>query len=256
MCALNVCPHYAPPSAESQVILAHWPACLWAFVSEEGVEPRDPVTKFLQQPIWEGYVPAGQGMSWRQKARIPPEASMYDVYVICLYVSLNNIFGGSCEVNPANYVEHYVHCLMMLVGSAIWAFVIGSGCGIIATLNPERIEYRQTMDQVNYFARSRRLPPLSCRPNLIITFLPMQGGSELHLPVHPQVLVQQLFSRRILTVTHESLLQRFCRPMLTTSTRSLQKQTSMIRNDPFVKYRGDSRLRRVARSCDDGRCEP
>ena len=46
----------------------------------------------------------------------------------------------------------------MLVGSSIWAFVIGSGCGIIATLNPERIEYRQTMDQVNYFARKRKLP--------------------------------------------------------------------------------------------------
>lgn len=78
----------------------------------------------------------------------------------CLCTRVTNVRpqGGSCELHPANWVEYYVHCFMMLVGSSIWAFVIGSGCGIIATLNPERIEYHQTMDQVNYFARKQQLP--------------------------------------------------------------------------------------------------
>ena len=35
---------------------------------------------------------------------------------------------------------------------------IGSACGIIATLDPASIEYRQTMDELNFFARDQNLP--------------------------------------------------------------------------------------------------
>lgn len=142
------------------LMMAHWLACLWGWVgrnSGDGVlsedAPRDPLNQSWIELA--GFVPlfdegAIHGTSL---------AGAFRLYGASLYVSLNNIFGGSCELHPANYVEYYAQCLMMLVGSSIWAFVIGSGCGIIATLNPERIEYRQTMDQVNYFAKSRRLPP-------------------------------------------------------------------------------------------------
>ena len=46
---------------------------------------------------------------------------------------------------------------MMVLGSSIWAYIIGSACGIIATLNPHLIEYRQTMDELNYFCKDRKL---------------------------------------------------------------------------------------------------
>ena len=167
------------------LILAHWLACLWGFVGRNSGDgtltpnaPRDPLNQSWIEK-------AGLVMMFRGKAggdfsssSSTSNATVYDdeddaeevdqlaviagafrLYGASLYVSLNNIFGGSCELSPANYVEYYVHCLMMLVGSAMWAYIIGSGCGIISTLNPERVEYRQTMDQVNYFARSRRLPP-------------------------------------------------------------------------------------------------
>jgi hypothetical protein len=47
---------------------------------------------------------------------------------------------------------------MMLVGSSVWAYVISSGCGIIATLDPSGVHYRHMMDELNYFAREKRLP--------------------------------------------------------------------------------------------------
>ena len=47
----------------------------------------------------------------------------------------------------------------MLIGSAIWAYIISAGCGVIATLNPQSVEFRQTMDELNYFARDKALPP-------------------------------------------------------------------------------------------------
>jgi hypothetical protein len=66
-------------------------------------------------------------------------------YMGCRYVALNNIFGGSCEINPANYGEFFAQCFMLVLGSSVWAYVIGSACGIVATLDPARIEYHQTM---------------------------------------------------------------------------------------------------------------
>merc|ERR1719271_1297980 len=97
-------------------------------------------------------------MSWRQKARVPDSVSPYELYGICLYVALNNIFGGSCEINPGTYVEFYAQALMLLTGSSVWAYVIGSACGIVATLDPSRIEFRQTMDELNYFCRDQCIP--------------------------------------------------------------------------------------------------
>ena len=73
-------------------------------------------------------------------------------------MACNNIFGGSCEVSPANIGEFYVQGVMMLFGSSIWASVIGSGCGIIPTLNPQLIEFRQTMDELNYFCADHMVP--------------------------------------------------------------------------------------------------
>ena len=47
---------------------------------------------------------------------------------------------------------------MMLIGSCVWAYIISAGCGIIATLNPQGVEFRQTMDELNYFSRDKNLP--------------------------------------------------------------------------------------------------
>jgi hypothetical protein len=46
------------------------------------------------------------------------------------------------------------------------ADVISNGCGIIATLNPNALYYRHMMDELNYFARDKRLPkvPLARPP--------------------------------------------------------------------------------------------
>ena len=49
---------------------------------------------------WTGY---GSGLSWIQKARVPDSASVFQVYVISLYVALNAIFGGSCEIQASCY---------------------------------------------------------------------------------------------------------------------------------------------------------
>jgi len=47
---------------------------------------------------------------------------------------------------------------MMLFGSMVWAWVIGSLCGILATLNPHATDFQNTMDELNHFMRERNFP--------------------------------------------------------------------------------------------------
>ena len=47
---------------------------------------------------------------------------------------------------------------MLFVGSCVWAYVIGSACGILATADPAAIQFRTQMDEVNHFAKDQLLP--------------------------------------------------------------------------------------------------
>ena len=54
---------------------------------------------------------------------------------------------------PSNYAEIVFYTAMMLFGSMVWAWVIGSLCGILATLNPHATDFQNTMDELNHFMR-------------------------------------------------------------------------------------------------------
>ena len=133
------------------LVMAHWMACLWCFVGRMG----NYQTVLEDDPEWEArypglpYVypgPKGPGHAYRHFSWIQ-KAGMYDaepleLYGSALYLALANMFGGGGEPGPANYYEFYVQGIMMLVGSSVWAYIIGAGCGIIATLDPQGVEFR------------------------------------------------------------------------------------------------------------------
>ena len=60
--------------------------------------------------------------------------------------------------------------LAMLLGASVYAYVVGSICGIIASMNQKETEFQETMDKLNVFivearaddAQSRRLGARSC----------------------------------------------------------------------------------------------
>ena len=104
------------------VLLAHWLACAWGFFGITGItEP------------WMGY---DGNHTWVQKAMIPASVTPYEMYAISIYVALNNIFGGSCEINPGAFAEFGLQAIMLLVGSSVWAYVIGSAYRRIASPTP------------------------------------------------------------------------------------------------------------------------
>jgi len=75
------------------------------------------------------------------------------LYAVSLYVAVVSMFGGVGSISPQNYPEYVLLTAMMICGSLVWAWVIGSLCGILATLNPHATRYNNMMDELNYFAR-------------------------------------------------------------------------------------------------------
>ena len=138
---------------------AHWMACLWGVVGRsvcaaataEGCEALSPAYPYL---------PSYREHSWIQKASMT-DATPLELYGASLYVALANIFGGTSDISPASYLELYTQCAMMFLGSALWAYIIGCGCGIVATLNPTLVEQRRRLDELNYFCE--RAAPCGCR---------------------------------------------------------------------------------------------
>ena len=133
------------------LMAAHWAACLWGFV---GATP--PTEGSNEDVEWVSY---DQQLTWRQRAGVPADAAPFDVYWIGLYVAYGLIFGGNyAAIAPASYYEFGVLAFMALFGSALWVWVLSSMCGMVATLDPSHIEYRQTLDDLNRFCREQTLP--------------------------------------------------------------------------------------------------
>lgn len=103
-------------------VLAHWLACFWGLVGQAGADPvvgnatgakgifgTDPSSGIE----WSGRY--SEGLTWVEKYQLQ-DLSAFETYGVALYVALNNIFGGSCEINPANPVEFYAQSIMLLLG--------------------------------------------------------------------------------------------------------------------------------------------
>ena len=93
------------------LVLAHWLACAWGYVGagDKGV--------VLSATAWSGYE---DSLTWRERHRILTN-DPWQIYAVCLYVALNNVFGSSCEIYPANYAEFAVQSTMILLGGSVCA---------------------------------------------------------------------------------------------------------------------------------------
>lgn len=128
------------------VFYTHVQACFWGILSD--------FTNENDQPTWvqsfhDDYI-ANNGGS-------PP--SPWDVYVAALYWSAMTITSiGYGEMLPLNTGERVVCSFLMLVSGMVWTYILGTAAGIAATLEPNLVLFRTTMDQLNFFMRERELP--------------------------------------------------------------------------------------------------
>ena len=64
---------------------------------------------------------------------------------------------------------------MMLLGSGLWAYIIGCGCTILASLSPASDDHRRTIGMLNHFVKDKAVnDEASTNPN-----------PNLNLPPYP-----------------------------------------------------------------------
>ena len=50
-----------------------------------------------------------------------------------------------------------MNTLLMLIGAIVWGNLIGTFCGVVATMNPHGQEFNRRMDELNRFVDSNNL---------------------------------------------------------------------------------------------------
>ena len=66
--------------------------------------------------------------------------------------------GGVGSIAPTNFGEHLLFLLGTILGSVVWAMVVGTICGMVSTADPCTIEFKQNMDSLNYFLLDMKMP--------------------------------------------------------------------------------------------------
>ena len=145
-------------------------ACVWGFegLNYNSGEP-------ISNSDWpeEAYT-----WTWIQRYHLT-KASSSQLYSVALYVALSNIFGGPTDISPANYIEFLLQGFMMIFGSSLWAYIIGCGCSILASLNPAADEHRRTIAMLNHFWCAQRSRPTPHSHPLARDWFRMGRGQRL-----------------------------------------------------------------------------
>ena len=82
-------------------------------------------------------------------------------YLYALYWSIATVTSigyGDIVATPLHTVEQVVCVCMMLIGSLLFAYLVGSFCGLAANLSPDVMRFRQDLTDLNKFLSTANIP--------------------------------------------------------------------------------------------------
>ena len=90
-----------------------------------------------------------------------PDGTIYAASLYWSAMTITSIGYGDIAATPGNASELMLCALLMLAAGFAWADVVAGFVDVVSNLNPERNEFRQTMDNLNHFMCA----PASCPPH-------------------------------------------------------------------------------------------
>ena len=156
------------------LISGHWFACLWVMIAEleaTGSNWTNSLYEFSDAVVngehGEDGVPCAvaddaadngcEGGGGDRPQGLQLHHSLK--YIAGLYWSIVTITSvGYGDITPQTKLEMLVATVMLLFGSCLWAYIIGSACSILSTLDVDTIEHQQLMDQLNNMMTRGHLP--------------------------------------------------------------------------------------------------
>lgn len=124
------------------IFVAHWMACLFHVVTV--FESEDTVT-WVVQFFCDGIVSGC-------------DPGISELYCASLYhatMTLTTIGYGDLVANTT--AERWVSIMIQLVGASLYAYIVGVASGIVASMNKQKMQFQETMDELNEFMEDKEL---------------------------------------------------------------------------------------------------
>lgn len=140
--------------------VCHLFACVWGLQAS-----FDPLGTWLGE--------TGYCVAWDPEAEACPPGYRCDVeerwqcvgagrqYLYALYWSIATVTSigyGDVVATPLHIPEQATAVVMMLFGSLLFAYLVGSFCGLAANLSPEVVKFRQDLTDLNKFLAANHIP--------------------------------------------------------------------------------------------------
>ena len=118
------------------LIICHWIACLWSFVTIFSVDNQSWV-------IVNDY----------------SDYSIMELYMVCVYWALQTIstIGYGDVANPTTPLERLIAVFAMIVGSIVWAYLMGVIVSNAVSLNKLEQDHHSRMDSLEVFMDEKQL---------------------------------------------------------------------------------------------------
>ena len=142
------------------LLASHWFACVWGLQTSLLSESRADSwmgsggVYCFENATWVD----GDGEDWCPDGYVcecelacKPPFTLYAASFYWAVMTITSIGYGDIAATPANSAEQMICAMLMLLGGMMWGYVIGTFCGIIATLNPDSDEFRRNMGDLNKF---------------------------------------------------------------------------------------------------------
>ncbi len=121
------------------LVAAHWVACAWFIVGTLDEVEGWVTSNFLSSDLH--------------------GATVSEQYLASMYWSVMTLTTiGYGDIKPVTQWERLFAILMMLLGSAMFAYVVGTMCSVVQGLSETQLAFQAHMDRINEYMNECRLP--------------------------------------------------------------------------------------------------
>ena len=129
------------------LFIAHWMACLWHLVKVVEQSRCNWVTDYY----------FGECL-YNDADNNDEHVTARSLYLTALYLATMTISTvGYGDVTPQTEPERVFLTVGMLVGASVYAYIVGSICSVIASMNYRETEFQELMDRLNLFIKEAKI---------------------------------------------------------------------------------------------------